>query len=246
MSPVLQASHLRKVFDEHVALDDLSFVVEPGEVVGLLGPNGAGKSTAIQILLGLTKPTSGQVTVFGLDLERDREAILQRCNFTSAYTSLPPNLTVQQNLVVFAGLYGVSKSRVGELAPVVGIEGLMQRKCGELSSGESTRVNLCKALLNDPELLYLDEPTASLDPNHADKVRKLLQQIRSVRPMAMLYTSHNMKDVEELCDRVLFLHRGKVMAEGTTQQVLDRFQQQSLEDVFIRVARSGDLLQGDE
>jgi ABC-2 type transport system ATP-binding protein len=241
---LVDVQHLRKEFDGTVAVADVSFVVPRGEIVGVLGANGAGKTTTIQILLGLIKPTSGTVTIFGKDLERHRVEILQRANFSSAYTGLPSNLKVRENLLIFAKIYGVNNHRqkINELLEMFEIAHLRDKITGHLSSGESTRVNLCKSLLNDPELLMLDEPTASLDPDIADKVRKLLRRIQSERQITMVYTSHNMRDVEEVCDRVLFMHKGLIIAEGTPQQVKDKFNQTSLEDVFISVARGGDVL----
>ena len=245
--PIIQVEHLRKEFDGTVAIADVSFSVQRGEIVGLLGANGAGKTTTIQVLLGLTTPTAGTVRVFGQDFERNRIEILQRCNFCSAYTGLPSNLKVWENLLVFSKLYQVKNHRqkTDELLALLEISHLRKKITGHLSSGESTRVNLCKALLNDPELLLLDEPTASLDPNIADKVRKILRRVQRERGISMIYTSHNMRDVEEVCDRVLFMNKGRVVAEGTPQQVIEKFQQKSLEDVFIQVARSGDLLTED-
>jgi ABC-2 type transport system ATP-binding protein len=241
---IVEVQHLRKEFDGTVAVADVSFAVQRGEIVGVLGPNGAGKTTTIQILLGLTTPTAGTVQVFGQDLKKHRVEILQRCNFSSAYTGLPSNLKVRENLLIFSKIYGVKEYRkkIDQVLELFEIKHLRDKITGHLSSGESTRVNLCKALLNDPELLMLDEPTASLDPDIADKVRKLLRRIQREKGMTMIYTSHNMRDVEEVCDRVLFLHKGRIIAEGTPQQVIEKFQQKSLEDVFIRVARSGDLL----
>lgn len=241
---VVQVEHLRKEFEDTVAVADVSFVVNRGETVGILGANGAGKTTTIQVLLGLTTPTSGTVRVFGMDLEKHRIAILQRCNFTSAYTGLPSNLKVWENLLVFAKIYGVKdhQAKIDQLLEMFEIAHLRKKITGQLSSGESTRVNLCKSLLNDPELLMLDEPTASLDPDIADKVRKLLRRIQSERGITMIYTSHNMRDVQEVCDRVLFMHKGRTIAEGTPQAVMDKFQQKTLEDVFISVARGGDVL----
>jgi ABC-2 type transport system ATP-binding protein len=242
--PIVQLEHLRKEFNGTVAVADVSFPVQRGEIVGLLGANGAGKTTTIQVLLGLTTPTSGTVRVFGMEFEQQRIEILQRCNFSSAYTGLPSNLKVWENLLVFAKLYQVKdhRQKTEELLELLEIGHLRAKITGHLSSGESTRVNLCKALLNDPELLLLDEPTASLDPNIADKVRKLLRRVQRERGISMIYTSHNMRDVEEVCDRVLFLNKGRIIAEGTPQQVIDQFQQKSLEEVFIQVARSGDLV----
>jgi len=243
---IVEVQHLRKEFDGTVAVADVSFVAQRGEIVGVLGANGAGKTTTIQILLGLIKPTGGMVTVFGKDLERHRVEILQRSNFSSAYTGLPSNLKVWENLLIFAMIYGVKNHRqkIDELLEMFEIAHLRNKITGHLSSGESTRVNLCKSLLNDPELLMLDEPTASLDPDIADKVRKLLRRIQTERQITMIYTSHNMRDVEEVCDRVLFMHKGRIIAEGTPQQVKDKFNQTSLEDVFISVARGGDVLAG--
>ena len=240
-APIIEVSRLRKLFGETLAIDHLSFQVQPGEIVGFLGPNGAGKTTAISIILGLITPTSGSVRIFDLDLEAHRVTILQQSNFCSAYLSLPTNLKVIENLQVFARIYGVKhpKRVIQELLEQLEITHLQQRITGQLSAGESTRVNLCKALLNNPRLLLLDEPTASLDPDMADKVRKLLRRLQQERGISMLYTSHNMRDVEEICDRVLFMRQGRVITEGTPRQVMDQFKEDSLEEVFIRVARDG-------
>jgi ABC-2 type transport system ATP-binding protein len=245
---VVEVQNLRKEFDGTVAVADVSFTVPRGEIVGVLGANGAGKTTTIQILLGLIKPSGGKVTIFGMELERHRIEILQRSNFSSAYTGLPSNLKVWENLLIFAKIYGVKghRQKIDALLEMFEITHLRKKITGNLSSGESTRVNLCKSLLNDPELLMLDEPTASLDPDIADKVRKLLRRIQSERQITMIYTSHNMRDVEEVCDRVLFMHKGRIIAEGTPQQVKDQFNQTSLEDVFISVARGGDVMAKDK
>lgn len=242
---IVEVKNLRKEFDGTVAVADVSFEVQRGEIVGVLGANGAGKTTTIQILLGLVTPSSGTVRIFGKDLERDRVEILQRANFSSAYTNLPYNLRVWENLVIFSKLYGVrdGREKIDQLLELFEIAHLRNQSSGNLSSGETTRLNLCKALLNDPELLLLDEPTASLDPDFADKVRKLLRRIQREKQITMIYTSHNMRDVEEVCDRVLFLHKGRIIAKGTPQQLVERFNQKSLEEVFIRVARSGDVLE---
>ncbi|HEY9788923.1 MAG TPA: ABC transporter ATP-binding protein [Candidatus Obscuribacterales bacterium] len=241
--PIVQVQNLRKVYDEKTALADVSLAVKRGEIVGLLGANGAGKTTLIHILLGLLKPTSGTVLIFGKDLEHHRISILERCNFSSAYIHLPHNLKVWENLLVFAKLYQVKNARkkIDHLLDSFEVSHLRNNRTGYLSSGEQTRVNLCKALINDPDLLLLDEPTASLDPDIADKVRKLIKRVQEERNMTILYTSHNMRDVEELCDRVLFLHKGNITAEGSPQEIMDRFKQQSLEDVFINIARGGDV-----
>lgn len=242
---ILQAHHLTREFDGVRALDDFCFELRRGEVLGLLGANGAGKTTAMNCLLGLTLPTSGSVSAFGLDLQRHRIEILKRANFCSAYTALPGNLLVRQNLTVFARIYGVpdANARIAELMELLEIPHLAGRVTGQLSAGESTRVNLVKALLNRPELLMLDEPTASLDPDIADKVRKVVRRVQRENQLGILYTSHNMRDIEEVCDRVIFLHRGRVVCEGTPSDLLARSSSQSLEDVFIKIARDGEILQ---
>ncbi|MFZ4764758.1 MAG: ABC transporter ATP-binding protein [Roseimicrobium sp.] len=242
-SIILEARNLTRDFDGVRALDAFNFQLLKGEVLGLLGANGAGKTTAMNMLLGLTTPTSGSIHAFGLDLLKHRIAILKRSNFSSAYTSLPGNLLVWQNLTVFARIYGVpdAKRKINELLELFEIGSLRKRVTGQLSAGESTRVNLCKSLLNDPELLLLDEPTASLDPDIADKVRKTIRRVQAERQISILYTSHNMRDIEEVCDRVIFLHKGKVVTEGTPADIVSRSQKATLEDVFIKIARSGDI-----
>lgn len=240
---ILEARELTREFDGVKALDRFSFQLRRGEVLGLLGANGAGKTTAMNCLLGLTLPTSGDLFAFGKPLHSHRIEILKKTNFSSAYVSLPGNLKVWQNLTVFARIYGVPqpKQKIAELLELLEVAHLRDRVTGQLSAGESTRVNLCKAFLNDPELLMLDEPTASLDPDIADKVRKVVRKVQSERNIGILYTSHNMRDIEEVCDRVIFLHKGRIVAEGTPQDIVHKFEEQSLENVFIKIARSGDL-----
>jgi ABC-2 type transport system ATP-binding protein len=241
---ILEARELTREFDGVKALDRFSFKLHRGEVLGLLGANGAGKTTAMNCLLGLTLPTSGDLSAFGLPLQANRIQILQRSNFSSAYTALPGNLLVWQNLLVFARIYGVPnpKKKIAELLELLEIPHLQKRVTGQLSAGESTRVNLCKAFLNDPELLMLDEPTASLDPDIADKVRKVVRKVQRERDIGILYTSHNMRDIEEVCDRVLFLHQGSILAQGTPAEIVEHFQEADLENVFIKVARSGEVV----
>jgi ABC-2 type transport system ATP-binding protein len=244
MEPVVELQGLCKRYNGTDALKSLSFQLKEGEILGLLGPNGAGKTTAIHIILGLLTPTSGEVKVFGLSPVEQRFQLLPKLNFSSAYVNLPYNLTAIQNLELYARLYNVkeAKSRIKELLAVFQISHLGRRRSGFLSSGEQTRLNLCKAFLNDPELLLLDEPTASLDPDMADLVRGVILKVQKERRMAILYTSHNMAEVEMVCDRILFIHHGEKKAEGTTKEVLEQFKTQNLEQVFIRIARSGDLL----
>ena len=238
-SPLVEVSNVAKSFGAFQAVSDVSFTVSPGEVVGLLGVNGAGKTTMMSMLLGLITPDSGSIRIFGMDLAKHRLEILRRTNFCTTYASLPSNLKVKHNLRIFARLYGVPKptERVDELLELLEIDRLRDSITGRLSAGESTRVNLAKALLNNPDLLMLDEPTASLDPDIADKVRKLVRRIQRERSPAILYTSHNMKDIEEVCDRVLFLHKGRILAQGTPQEIVSHFQEDDLENVFIKVAR---------
>ncbi len=239
-NPAVEVRKLVKRFGSTLAIRGVSFHVARGEALGLLGANGAGKTTAIHILLGITKPTSGELRILGMDPRRQRREVLQRCNFCSAYTALPGNLKVIENLRVFAGLYQVPNAaqRIGTLLERFEISHLRNRVSGQLSSGETARLNLCKALLNDPELLLLDEPTASLDPDMADKVRGILRGLRDETGLTMIYTSHNMRDVEEVCDRVIFMKDGGVLAEGAPAELLARFGAEDLEALFIGVARN--------
>jgi ABC-2 type transport system ATP-binding protein len=243
VEPVIEVEGLTKRFGDVTAVDDLSFSAQRGEILGLLGPNGAGKTTTIQLLLGLTSPTSGSIRLLDLDLHRYRREILQRVNFSSAYISLPFNLSVRENLDVFGRLYGVRdrKRRIMELLELFEIPDVVDTVTGRLSSGQVTRVNLCKAFLNDPEVLFLDEPTASLDPDIAEKVRTALKRVQRERGVTMVYTSHNMREIELVCDRVIFLMHGRVVAKGTPREILERADAESLEKVFITLARGGRL-----
>jgi ABC-2 type transport system ATP-binding protein len=224
------------------AVAQLDLTVATGEVVGLLGPNGAGKTTTLHAVLGLLKPTAGDVQLFGCSPLRQRD-VLRRVNFASVDVDLPSNLTVRESLGIFAKLYGVAspRRRIEELMQQFDLASMQRHLFGTLSAGERMRVKLCKALLNAPELLVLDEPTLSLDPYRASAVRSQLQTIRRERRMAILHTSHNMQEVEAFCDRIVFLHQGRQIAEGPPRQVLERFHSQSLDELFIRVATSGEL-----
>lgn len=237
---VVEVHHLRKIFGTATAVEDLSFHVEEGEIVGLLGANGAGKTTSIHMLLGLITPTSGSINIFGRNLEKNRIEILQDINFASAYQFLPWNLKVWENLFIFAEIYRVQNSRkkVNELLELFELSHMRDRITGGLSAGEQTRLNLCKALLNKPRLLLLDEPTASLDPDQADKVRKIIAGLQRDTGMTVINTSHNMIDVHELCSRILFMQKGRVIAEGNADQIMGQYGSASLEEVFIRIART--------
>ncbi len=243
LPPVLTVRDLVKDFGDFRAVDGISFELGQGEILGLLGPNGAGKTTMMNMLLGLVSATTGSIRIFGKSLEKDRIEILRRMNFSSAYTSLPGNLLVRQNLTVFALLYGLKdcRRRVRETMERFGVTELAERTTGHLSAGEATRVNLCKAFLNRPELLLLDEPTASLDPDVVDKVRTLIRETQRESGTSIIYTSHNMQDIEFVCDRVIFMHRGRLIRMGTPAEVKASFASASLEDVFIQIARGGDL-----
>ena len=242
--PLISTQALCKEYGATQALVDLDLELKAGEIVGLLGPNGAGKTTAIHIFLGLLSATRGSVRVFGLDPVGHRHTISRRINFSSAYIHLPTNLTVAENLSIFSKLYGVpdAPKKISQLLDLFEVSHLRNRLTGALSSGEKTRVNLSKCLLNDPELLLLDEPTASLDPEMADTVRKILKRLQKETNMGILYTSHNMPEVEEICDRIYFIHEGRLIARGTPEEVLKTFESNNLEQVFIKIVRSGDFI----
>ncbi|MDF1792946.1 MAG: ABC transporter ATP-binding protein [Thalassobaculaceae bacterium] len=239
MEPALEVRHLTKAFGPVRAVDDVTFAVPPGSTVGLLGGNGAGKTTTISMLLGLLLPTSGDVRALGHDLVRDRYAVLHRMNFSSPYVELPHRLTVGQNLVVYAELYGVTdaKGRVAELGDRLHIADLMDRPAGKLSAGQKTRVALAKALVNHPDLLLLDEPTASLDPDTGDWVRRYLEEYRDDTGATILLASHNMAEVERLCDDVLMLRAGRIVDQGSPADLLARYGRRTMEDVFLDIAR---------
>lgn len=239
MTPVLQATNLRKRFGDFTAVDGISFSMKPGEILGLLGPNGAGKTTTIQMLLGLVTPTTGAVHMFGMDLATNRETILQQVNFSSTYISMPQSLTVEENLWVVARLYGLSDiaRRVDAVIKKLEMEELQHKVTRKLSSGQMTRLTLAKAFLTEPKILFLDEPTASLDPDIAEKIRALLKEERQASGLSILYTSHNMREMEEMSDRIIFLQHGKIVAEGTAQEIVARFGQTDLEEVFLKLAR---------
>jgi len=236
---VVEVRKLTKRFERVTAVNEISFEIYQGEILGMLGPNGAGKTTTIQMLLGVTTPTSGQIRILGLDLNRRREEILGQVNFSSSYVSLPQSLTVWENLRVFAQLYHVRnyREKIDRLLSVFEIAPLRDTVSRKLSTGQSTRVSLAKALLNDPKILFLDEPTASLDPDIADKTRSMLKTIRAQSGLTILYTSHNMREMEEMSDRIIFLNKGEIISTGTPAEIMKRYQGEDLEEVFLKVAR---------
>jgi ABC-2 type transport system ATP-binding protein len=237
--PALHVTGLTKRYTGVTALDDVSFTVKRGEIVGLLGPNGAGKTTSINIVLGVLEPSAGRVTIDSIDIAKARSLALRRANFAAVYASLPGNLTVEQNLRFFGLLYSIEAlaSRVDELLEEFDLQDLRSTRCGLLSSGEQTRAALAKALLNRPSLLLLDEPTASLDPSAAQIIREKIKLLASREHCGILWTSHNMAEVQAVCHRVLFLSRGKVLLEGDPNTLPLEHGAGSLEELFIRVAR---------
>jgi ABC-2 type transport system ATP-binding protein len=236
---VLTAEHLTKRYGETLAVDDISFHVAQNEIVGLLGPNGAGKTTTISMILGVLEPTRGRISITGIDLARRRKAALQKANFSAVYAPLPGNLTVFENLRVFGLIYDVKNlaERIETLIDEFDLCRFRETKCGLLSSGEQTRVSLAKAMLNNPELLLLDEPTASLDPATARDVRAHIRRLVSSGNTGVLWTSHNMYEVEEVCHRVLFLSRGKILLEGDPRILPAEHGKENLEELFVSVAR---------
>jgi ABC-2 type transport system ATP-binding protein len=230
---------LTKIYGTITAVDRISFTLAQGSTVALLGGNGAGKTTTIAMLLGLVVPTSGEVRVFGADVSRNRSAVAYRMNFQSPYVDLPARLTVKQNLTVYAGLYGIANAadRIAYIAEDLQIEPLLDRPTGKLSAGQKTRVGLAKALLNAPDLLLLDEPTASLDPDTADWVRRKLKDYAETRGSTLLLASHNMAEVERLADRVILLHQGRIIEDGTPAGLIATYGRVTLEEVFLDVVR---------
>ena len=240
MTPaVLSVRELRKHYGDTLAVDGISFEVNRGEIVGLLGPNGAGKTTTINMILGVLEPTSGKILVDGLDIATKRSQVLARTNFAAVYAPLPGNLTVIQNLKFFGLIYGVKSlsSRIEILLEQFDLREFRNTKCGVLSSGEQTRVGLAKALLNNPRLLLLDEPTASLDPSIAREIRLKIREFAAQCDGGVLWTSHNMYEVEDVCDRVMFVSHGKILLEGDPRTLPAEHGKDSLEDLFITVAR---------
>jgi ABC-2 type transport system ATP-binding protein len=235
---VLSVVNLCKRYGETVAVDAVSFQVGRNEIVGLLGPNGAGKTTIINMILGILEPTAGTIHIEGLDVGAHRGRAMERTNFTAVYAPLPGNLTVYQNLQFFGLLYGV-RGRAGRITEVLRqfeIERFRHTKCGVLSSGEQTRAGLAKAMLNQPHLLLLDEPTASLDPVSARDIRAKICAFAAQEGVGVLWTSHNMVEVEKVCDRVLFLSHGRILLEGNPKTLPHAHGQETLEDLFIAVA----------
>ena len=242
----IQVKNLSKVFNKNLAVDKINFQIEKNKTVGLLGPNGCGKTTSIGILLGLIKPSEGEIIIDNKNLDSfKRDEILARINFCSPYIELPKKLTVKQNLEVYGRLYGVKNlsARIMEVSQDLDIKNFFKRKTGELSSGQKNRVSLAKSLINKPEILLLDEPTASLDPDIGDFVRSYIQEYRSKNQVTILLASHNMNEVERLCDSIIMMKKGKIIDRGTCKEIIKKHGRNNLEETFLKLARSRDELQ---
>ncbi len=238
-SAAIDVAHLVKLYKTNRAVDDVSFRIARGSITGLLGGNGAGKTTTIAMIMGLVLPTSGRVQVLGHPMPEQSAEVLGRMNFESPYVDMPMRLTVRQNLTIFGKLYAVEnlRERIDQLASDLDLKDFLDRANGKLSAGQKTRVALAKALINQPELLLLDEPTASLDPDTADWVRQHLQDYRKAHDATILLASHNMLEVERLCDRVIIMKRGRIEDDDSPDQILVRYNRATLEEVFLDVAR---------
>ena len=225
MDTVLEVSHLVKRYGTYTAVDDISFSVPRGKIIGFLGPNGAGKTTTIQMLIGITLADGGKISYFGKDYQTHKTSILQRMNFTSSFNNLQNRLTAYQNLLVFANLYSLPdpKKKIKELSDYFSLDPFMDTQYMNLSAGQKTRVNIVKSLLNDPELVLMDEPTASLDPDVADKTLSLIEELNKTKGLSILYTSHEMDEVTRICDEVIFLNKGKIVAQDTPLGLTKQF-----------------------
>lgn len=237
--PILKITGLEKTYDGFSAVRGISFEIKPGEIVGLLGPNGAGKTTTINMILGILTPSAGAITVTGIDARRRRSEIDKIMNFAAVYASLPGNLTIWQNLYIFGLLYGVAdlKNRIAAILADYDLARFKDLNSGVLSSGEQSRMNLAKALMNEPRLLLLDEPTASLDPSTSAYIRERIKTYVRERRAGVLWTSHNMQEIERVCDRVLFLSQGRILLEGKPGELPAAHNKKDLEELFISLAR---------
>ena len=242
----LEVKNLVKKFNSIIAVNNISFEIKKDKTLGLLGPNGCGKTTSIGMMLGLITPSSGEILIDGIYLEpKNRIKLLSEMNFASPYIELPKKLTVKQNLEIYARLYGVKNisERVSEMAEDLNLKNFLNKKTGELSSGQKNRVSLAKSLINKPRLLFLDEPTASLDPDIGDFVREYLEKYKKNNELTMLLASHNMKEVERLCDSVVMMKNGEIVDKGTCNEIVDKHGRKSLEDTFLKIARGHNELE---
>ena len=239
----IEIKSLTKNYNEYLAVNEINFVIEKNKTVGLLGPNGCGKTTTIGMLLGLVTPTSGEIKLEGKNIDLfKRDEILRRFNFASPYVELPKKLTVKQNLEIYGRLYGIEnlKKTIDEISHDLDIKNFFERKTGELSSGQKNRVSLAKSLINKPEVLLLDEPTASLDPDIGDFIRSYIQNYKTKNKVTILLASHNMNEVERLCDSVIMMRKGKIVDHGSCHELIKKHGRNNLEETFLKLARSKD------
>ena len=240
MNTLVSVNNLTKNFSSFEAVKEISFSINESEILGLLGPNGCGKTTTIGMMLGLLKPTSGEVIINGLNVEKNRINLLKKMNFISPYIELPKKLTVKENLMVYGKLYSVNSinNRIDYLTETLRLSEFINKKTGELSSGQKNRVSLAKAVVNDPDILLLDEPTASLDPETGDFVRTFIEKISSEKKMSILLASHNMNEVKRLCKSILMMKDGKIIDRGTPSEIINKHGKKNLEEVFLKLNRT--------
>jgi ABC-2 type transport system ATP-binding protein len=236
----IEIKNLNKKFKNTLAVKNINFKINKGKIIGLLGANGCGKTTTIGMMLGLIKPTSGSVLINGKNIENDRTNLLEKMNFISPYIELPKKLTIEENLIVFGKLYGVKnlESKILELMEILNLLEFKKRKTGELSSGQKNRVSLAKALINDPEILLLDEPTASLDPDVGDYVRGVIENFAAKNGSTILLASHNMNEVDRLCHEVMMMKNGEIIDQGKSDDLISKHGRKNLEEVFLKIARN--------
>ena len=242
----IEVKKLVKKFKSSIAVDNISYIIEKNKTLGLLGPNGCGKTTSIGMMLGLITPTSGQIFIDEISLiPKNRIRLLSSMNFASPFIELPKKLTVKQNLEVYARLYGVKEiqKRIVELIEDLNLQDFLNKKTGELSSGQKNRVALAKSLINKPKLLFLDEPTASLDPDIGDFVREYIEKYKKNNELTILLASHNMKEVERLCNKVIMMKQGKIVDSGTCSELIDKHGRKNLDETFLKIARSKNELE---
>ena len=239
MKNSIEVINLSKSYKTKKAVNNISFKIDENEIVGLLGPNGCGKTTTIGMILGLLKPTSGQVLINGKNIENNKISILHKMNFISPYIELPKKLTVKQNLIVYGKLYNIKNlnERINFLSEKLRLGDLLDKITGELSSGQKNRVSLAKALINDPTVLLLDEPTAALDPETADFIRTFLEKLRKEKKISVLLASHNMDEVKRLCNSVMMMKDGNIVDGGTPEDLIEKYGQKNLEEVFLEIVR---------
>ena len=236
---MIEVINLKKNYDKKIAVNNLNFQIKKGQIIGLLGPNGSGKTTTIAMILGLLKPTSGQIIINGKNIEKERIYLLSQMNFISPYVELPKKLTVKENLEVYARLYGVEKinHKIYSLSNQLKLNDFLNKKTGELSSGQKNRISLAKALINDPEILLLDEPTASLDPETGDFVRSFIENYCSNKKVSILLASHNMNEVERLCCEIMMMKNGNIVDSGNPNELIKKHGRKNLEEVFLKIVR---------